>query len=475
MATEAAEVPGAAPARRRDRRFLASVRARTTVAAVLIVGLALAVSAVSLLLLVQRSLVRNVDEAAELLAEDIATRAEDGTLVARLPVPGGDKDDDFVIQVVDDAGRVLAASQNFVGREPVSTHRPPVDDDWITTVHGLPVDPDHDFRLVAVRSPTPSGLVTVYVASELEQVKETVDSVRRAVRVGAPTLLALAGLLVWVLVGRALRPVESIRSQVAEISASALDRRVPEPPVDDEVGRLARTMNDMLERLQGSAERQRRFVSDASHELRSPIASTKAQLEVAVAHPEATAWEATVTDLVAENERMERLVTDLLFLARSDEGRAEAASAPVDLDDLVLTEVGSLRNRGRVQVDISRVSGGRVSGDAGHLGRVVRNLLENAERHARSATAVELRSANGEVELVVADDGPGVPPEQRERIFDRFIRLDDARSRERGGAGLGLSIAREIVRAHGGRIWVEDGQDGQTGARFVVRLPAGAE
>lgn len=179
-------------------------------------------------------------------------------------------------------------------------------------------------------------------------------------------------------------------------------------------------------------------------------------------------------ELLAENQRMERLVDDLLFLARSDEGRAAAPGAPVDLN-LVVAELGRLRARSRLRFDMSRVSAGRVVGHAERLGRVIRNLLENAERHARSLITVELGPCDDEVQLVVADDGPGVPPGQRERIFDRFVRLDEARGRHgNGGAGLGLSIAREIVRAHGGRLWVEDaGSAPGTGARFVVRLPAG--
>ncbi|MGH9034850.1 MAG: sensor histidine kinase, partial [Acidimicrobiia bacterium] len=249
----------------------------------------------------------------------------------------------------------------------------------------------------------------------------------------------------------------------------ALDRRVPEPPVDNEVGRLARTMNAMLERLQRSAERQRRFVSDASHELRSPLASTRTTLEVALTHPETTTLAATAADALAETERMERLITDLLFLARGDEGGLMANPGPVDVDDLVTAETARVRSRARVTVDASRVSAARVSGVAGHLEQAVRNLLENAERHARSAVSVSLADDGEAVVLTVDDDGPGVAPEDRERIFDRFVRLDEARARDRGGAGLGLAITREIIAAHAGTVGVGDAPGG--GARFVVRLP----
>jgi signal transduction histidine kinase len=228
-------------------------------------------------------------------------------------------------------------------------------------------------------------------------------------------------------------------------------------------------MNAMLDRLQRSAERQRRFVSDASHELRSPLASTRATLEVAITHPESTTLAATAADALAETERMERLVADLLFLARGDEGRLLANPGPVDVDDLVDHEVVRLRSRGRVTVDASKVSAGRTWGVAGHLGRAVRNLLENAERHARSAVSVSLAHDGADLLLTVTDDGPGVAPEDRDRIFDRFVRLDEARARDQGGAGLGLAITREIVAAHGGAVHLDDAPGG--GARFVVRLP----
>jgi signal transduction histidine kinase len=321
----------------------------------------------------------------------------------------------------------------------------------------------------------------VIVATEMEQAEDTVADLRRALAYGVPGVLALAGLLVWLLVGRALRPVELIRSQVAAITDTAsLDRRLGESPVDDEVGRLAQTMNAMLDRLQRSAERQRRFVADASHELRSPLASSRAQLEVALSHPDASDWAATAEDLLSENQRMERLVNDLLFLARNEERPSGLVGATaLDLDDIVLSEAGRLRTRARVQVDISRVSAGRVQGIGDHLTRVVRNLVENAERYATTAVRLELRRvhANGrgpQIQLVVPDDGPGIPLEHREHVFDRFIRLDDARSRldgdNSGGSGLGLAICREIVTAHGGLIWADAAKDG--GAKFVVQIPA---
>jgi signal transduction histidine kinase len=435
--------------------------------------------------IVSRSLVRNVDETNVTRAEDVAARARAGVLGRIIPVSGGVNDKSVFIQVVDQAGSVVASSENYldpnafiyVYPEEGTHHRILVR----TTVHGPPLAPEANFRVVVLTGQTPTGPANVIVATEMEQAEDTVADLRRALSYGVTGVLALSGLLVWLLVGRALRPVELIRSQVAAITDTAsLDHRVGESPVDDEVGRLAQTMNAMLDRLQRSAQRQRRFVADASHELRSPLASSRAQLEVALSHPDASDWAVTAEDLLSENQRMERLVNDLLFLARTEERTAGLVGAiTLDLDDIVLSEAARLRSRGRVQVDISRVTAGRVHGVGDHLTRVVRNLVENAERYATGTVRLELRhvNANGrghQVQLAVSDDGPGVPVEYREHIFDRFIRLDDARCRpdgdNSGGSGLGLAICREIVTAHGGRIWAGEARGG--GARFVVQIPA---
>ncbi|MGH8972367.1 MAG: sensor histidine kinase [Acidimicrobiia bacterium] len=446
-----------------------SIRARITLAAVVVVGFALAVAAAGLVSLVHRSLVANLDETAEVLADDVAARYSAGTLPPSIPISGGADDDDLIIQVVDARGRVVAASENYLSQPPILTGAPD-DDGRLRATAALPTDPEERIRITGRRLDTDSGgQATVFVANEYKPVERTENAVRRAVWFGAPALLALVAAFVWILVGRALRPVESIRRQVAAISESDLDRRVPEPDLGDEVGRLARTMNAMLERLQRAAERQRRFVSDASHELRSPLAATRTTLEVALTHPESTTLEATATDALAEAERMERLIADLLFLARGDEGRPAGGGGAVDVDDVVRAEVARVRSRGRVAVDASGVDPGRVWGVAGHLEQAVRNLLENAERHARSAVSVSLSNQGSALVLEVTDDGPGVPAEDRERIFDRFVRLDEARGRDAGGAGLGLAITREIVVAHGGSVGVDDAPGG--GARFVVRLP----
>lgn len=462
------DAPAGAGARTRFRA-LGSVRARVTVLAVAVLAGALAVAAVILVTVVRDSLVHNLDEAVEVIADDVAARVAAGSLPEVIPVAGGPVDDDLVIQVVD-AGRVVAASENFPSTEPILAEVP--GDGRLVTTARLAIDPEEDFRVTGLRVRSASGRpVSVFVAAELEPVQLTEKAVRRAVGVGAPALLVLSGLLVRAVVGRALGPVEAIRRQVDDISGSALGQRVPVPGGRDEISRLAETMNAMLARLEVAAERQRRFTSDASHELRSPLASSRAALEVGLVHPHTTTWEATAAHVLEETERMERLVTDLLLLARGDEGRLLAEAGDVDLRAVVLAEAGRLGERGHVTVDVSAVLAARVRGTAEHLARVARNLLENAEGQARSAVTVSVASSGGQVFLVVVDDGPGVPLADRERIFDRFVRLDDSRAYQGRGAGLGLAITRELVRAHGGSVGVEDGPGG--GARFVVRLPSG--
>ena len=441
-----------------------SVRARMTVLATLVAVIAVGISAVALLVVLRHSLERAGDDAAKTRAQDLAALATTGTLPRLLTVPN----DEDVAQVVDASGAVLAGSTGHTGRA-IATFAPEGKAPVVRMVRDVPDDNELiDFRVWAQRARTPDGPVTVYVGTSLESVNETIATVRRVLLLILPPLLALLAVASWVLVGRALRPVEAIRAEVADISGRALDRRVPVPPRRDEIGRLASTMNEMLDRLQAASERQRKFVADASHELQSPIAALRTQLEVAIAQPATTDWAATSSDLLAESRHMERLVRDLLFLARSDGEERVRRIEPVDLDDIVLEEATRLRSTAQVRVDASGVSAAPLSGNRDELTRLVRNLLENAEHHAESRVRIRLSAEGREIILMVEDDGPGVPPAERERIFQRFTRLDEARSRNNGGTGLGLAIVKEITERHGGTVCVENAA---TGARFAVRLP----
>ncbi|HEV8560319.1 MAG TPA: ATP-binding protein, partial [Actinophytocola sp.] len=311
--------------------------------------------------------------------------------------------------------------------------------------------------------------VAVYAASSLETVTEGVDATTSALLIAVPVLLVIIGAASWLLVGRTLRPVEAMRRQVAEITADDLDRRVPEPPAADELGRLASTMNAMLARLQRAHELEHRFAGDAAHELRSPLAAILTQLEVGLAHSADTDWLALARSVHREGTRLDRLTDELLTLSRADDHRP---FEPVDLDELVLSEVDLVRARGRVSVDLSALSAARLPGRPEDLRRVIRNLLDNAERHAASVITVGLTADTSVAELVIADDGDGIPEADRDAVFTRFHRLQPARDRDTGGAGLGLAIARGIVEAHGGRIWTAPAP---VGADLHVRLPLHAQ
>jgi signal transduction histidine kinase len=331
------------------------------------------------------------------------------------------------------------------------------------------VGPQDDEALLVVAHPAGPDL-TVLVARTVQARDDSVLFVATLLAVGLPVLVLVVGLLCWEVVGRALHPVEAIRREVDAISSTALHRRVSEPPGADEIARLSATMNRMLDRLDRAQQQQRRFVSDASHELRSPIAAIRQYAEVALMHPIRTSVPELARNVLDEDLRVQHLVEDLLALARADEHRLRLHTTAVDLDDLVFDEARHLRDTTRRQVDVSAVCGGRVRGDAAALRRVLRNLGENAARHARSRVAFSVGEIDTGVELVVDDDGPGIPPAERDRVLRRFVRLDEARSRGDGGAGLGLAIVAELVGAHGGRVEIADSPAG--GARVRVTFPS---
>lgn len=422
-----------------------SVRLRTTVGAVLVVGFALLLGGVALVLVMRAALLEQVQDAA--LARAHAVDAADPHPVA---------DDDGFVQVVDAGGRVVAATPNVAGADPVDVR--PGETERVDVV------PGEDMLAVAVTD----GDRTVVAGQSADDVGDATAVVTRILAVGLPVLLGVVALTTWWTTGRALAPVEAARAEVDAISAAELHRRVPAAG-HDEIARLAQTMNRMLDRLEQAQTRQREFVSDASHELRSPVASIRQHAEVALAHPDRVTVPDLAATVLAEDLRVQRLVEDLLLLARADEHRLRLAARPVDLDDLVLEEAARLRAGGAVRVDTTRVGAARVTGDAEALRRVLRNLGDNAARHSAGVVALSVAERDGVIVLSVEDDGPGIPPAGRERVLRRFVRLDEARDRDAGGAGLGLAIVDELVRAHGGT--VEVGESALGGARILLRLP----
>jgi signal transduction histidine kinase len=444
-----------------------SVRTRITAMALGVVGTALVLAAVILLALLHESLVDNVDASARMRLDDVTELVRHS---AAPPALAGEDDDGTIAQVVVD-GRVLTQSPIIRTTAPIAAFRPPADGSvMLRTIRKAPIGDDRSSYRIAARSlETSLGTTFVFAGASLEPVEDGMEDVQFIIAGVIPALILLVGTTTWLLVGRTLKPVEAIRRQVTEISATALDRRVPVPATNDEIGRLAWTMNEMLDRLDTAARRQASFVANASHELRSPLATIRARLEVALLRAEPVDWPAVARSWLDEQTRLERLVDDLLLLARMDGAAADRTATIVDLDELVLREARDLRSRGRVRVDVSGVGGGRVRGDTEPLRQVVRNLFDNAERHATTTVGCALRQHGATVELTVTDDGPGIAPVDRHRIFERFVRLGEDRNRREGGAGLGLAIVLDIVTAHGGTIQVAEVP---SGARFVVRLPA---
>ncbi|MFF7265088.1 sensor histidine kinase [Streptomyces sp. NPDC008159] len=405
-----------------ERRCLRAVRVRATLISVLAVALAMVVGGTVLVVGLRTELSNDVRDAARSRARDVARVIEAGRGVPEVRV--ADPDEEF-LQVVDQRGRVVAASLNVAGLPALARLRP-----GGSTEVDTPLDED-PFLVVAVGARDGDRLLTVLDGRTPAGVAEATSTVARMLLIGLPVLLVLAAAATWVAVGRTLR-------RVARAEAA-----------------------------------QRRFVSDASHELRSPVATIRQHAEVALAHPERADPGALAGTVLDEAVRMQHLVDDLLLLARADEDTIRPPRRPVDLDDLVFEEARRLRQRrDGPRVDSRGVSAGRVLGDEDALRRVVRNLGENAARHARSRVVLTLGTVGGVVRLDVDDDGPGVPEGERARVFDRFVRLDEARTRGEGGAGLGLAIVAELVAAHGGTVDAGTAPD-LGGARFTVTLPKG--
>jgi signal transduction histidine kinase len=445
----------------RVRELSGRIRVRTTALAVIFVGVALVAAAFAMVLLVRVSVTANVRGSAlgraHAVAQRLARQAQDDELDI------GDRANEFV-QVLDSEGRVALSSPNMRGRPPILGLSP----GEIRRIDRVPFESE-PFLAVAASAASARGHFTVIVGRSLEAVTESREAIIGLLAAGIPLLLLIVGMVMWRIVGRALNPVDAIRAEVEAISTDELHRRVPDPRSKDEIARLAATMNQMLARLEQGQIRQRRFASDASHELRSPIATIRQHVEVALSHPGEATVEGLAEVVLEEGLRLQRVVEDLLLLAKMDEGTLRLRSEPVDLDDLLFEEAKRLRGTTDVRVDTARVSAGRVWGDRGQLDRLVRNLDDNAARHANSCVVLSLGEGNGEVVLTVDDDGEGIPASERERVFERFVRLDDARDRGSGGSGLGLAIVREIALAHQATVTVLGSPLG--GARFEVRFP----
>jgi len=344
---------------------------------------------------------------------------------------------------------------------------------------------DHTWQVREAAIAALGGRYVVYSATPLQTTGQpVVDRVRQQLTIGVPLLVLLVAVVAWFAVRGSLRPVAAITAKVGEINATDLRERVPVPRTGDELTRLATTMNDMLRRVAESVDRQHQFVADASHELRTPLTSMRTQLEVLFAHPDRIDWRHATDNVALDVERMQQLVADLLLLARLE--AQPPVRDQVDLADLVATAVRDRSSEPGISVTTGELAPLTVAASRAQLARLVGNLVDNAARHARSTVTVSvavsgpqqifaargaiytMTSAGPHAALVVADDGPGILMADRQRVFDRFVRLDEDRSVDSGGTGLGLAIVRDIAAAHGGTVTVADNDPG---ALFIVTLP----
>lgn len=422
---------------------------------VLVAGL---VTGAGLLYLLNRSLLSSADDAAAGRVRDTVA-ALDFDIAADLDnrLLAGDQRI-RAIQIIGSDGKVLRRSAS-------APQTPLLPVSWFGTSlrTGIPDDlsPNDDMRLSGQTARTATGVYTVIVGAGSESAERIVARVALLLGIAIVIITGAAAMATFRLVKRSLRSVETIRSRVAEISASDLSQRVPVPPPNDEISALATTMNEMLARVESGHDAQRRFVGDASHELRSPLASLLAALEVAQQFPEAIDDELTRGTLIPEAQRMQTLVEDLLLLARADEHGLAVRGDEIDLGVLAEGEANRLRRETNLDIRLHREAA-TLTGDLGSIFRLLRNLLDNAVRHATSTVEIEVRHRNTSVVLNVADDGPGIPAQDRTRVFDRFVRLDSDRSRDGGGSGLGLAIVAEIVASHNGTVSIDDRTGGGT-------------
>nr|WP_198428388.1 ATP-binding protein [Nocardia bovistercoris] len=443
------------------------LRVRSALLVVVILTIALGAATLALTLVLYRSLVSASDDLATARLRQIAYQLQ-------LDAPddldnGGLVPDSQItaIQILDANAAVVASSPGSPAR-PMVTELPAPD----SVRHGLrpEVGCIDDVRISTLTTTSPlSGTHTVVVALDQEELENTIELVAVLVGIGAPFIVALAAASTYALVSRSLGSVERIRTRVAAISIADLTDRVPVPRQRDEIAALAHTMNDMLTRIQNGHDAQRRFVGDASHELRSPLTTITAALELGHARPELLDADLIAETLLPEAERMRRLTQDLLLLARADEHDLRIHPVDTDLDDILTTEIRRLRGHTTLTVTTA-VQPVRISGDPDQIQRVVLNLLDNAARYADSTVEVRLARDDGTARLEIGDDGPGIPDDERERVFDRFYRIQHDRSRHTGGTGLGLAIVAEIVTAHHGSVHIERSSAG--GALVVIELPA---
>jgi len=436
-----------------------SLRARLMVIGAVGLCLGFLLGGLALIAALGLVLQRSVDAEAERTARDVAALVDAGTLPQPVAVAGSDR-----VQVVDAAGRVRSSSIDADRLVPMlhADELARARSGEKLFVDGGRLGLTGPVRVMAVRAGPADDPQTVLVARSMSDVLKGIGLLRTILLIVFPLLVLGLSAVAWRVIGATLRPVEALRQGAEEITGRST--RLPVPAGRDEIHRLAVTLNGMLDRLEAGRARQREFVADAAHELRSPLANMRTQLEVAQRLGPAAEWPAVGDDLLADTQRLARLVDDLLLLARSDDSSGRVHHELVELAEL-LREITTRY----ATVEVLSEDPLWISAEPDAVRRVVANLLDNAVRYARSVVRVDARTDGSCVVITVTDDGPGIPAEDRGRVFERFTRLDDARARDAGGAGLGLAIVRELVRRHGGTVALADASPG---LRVEVRLPA---
>ncbi len=444
------------------------IRARASIVAAIALFFAMVLAGFALALTLQVTLTRTLGSATLDRARDLASQIDSEGFDGAEAQVGSRPGDSTLLQIVDTSNTVVYSSESISGEQSLLT----ASDLQIRegTFHRLvPFVDNQNYVIAHVTSSSEAGELTVVAAQTLSQVSDTITVVLTAFALLAPIFICVVAWIIWLAVGKSLATVDRISTQVTNIESESLHERVTIPVAKDQIQKLTITVNHMLDRLESSMASQKRFVADASHELRSPLATMRLTLDLeSLATNSADSHEEDLEVLNQEVNRMTRLVSNLMLLAKSDAGPSELNISDVDLDDIVYRELSSMRHRTNITIKAS-IEPIKIQGDATRISQVVRNLMENAINHAHDQVHVTIKSAADGCLIEVSDDGPGIPLEKREAVFERFVRLDEHRSRDAGGSGLGLAIVAEIVKQHGGTVFISDSPTG--GALFKVQLP----
>jgi heavy metal sensor kinase len=444
------------------------IRKRSVLSAGVVVTFSLLVGGAFLLLVLQSSLTSAAWSTLSVRANDAAGLLEEEGIGETQSTLAEDRRSAEQVQIIDEANRVVAWTNRRLRTDPISTLRPAPGQTAKEELPGVPALSGDDEVLVSARGVEVHGRpYVVLVAAPLEVQTETLRTVGLLLLAAAPLLVALVAVAVWVLVGQSLKTVERIRRQVSEIDGRRLSERVEVPPTGDEIAALATTMNEMLDKLEHSNNSHRAFFSDASHELRSPLSTLVTTAEVASLDRSGKTWLDMQQTVISESSRMQSLVEDLLTLAKVDAHQLQLEIQDVDLEDVLDSEIKRLRTVSSLEIN-SALQPVRVRGDERRLAQVFRNLLDNAARHAKSTIRIGIERRSSEVLVSVDNDGEIISSEDRNRVFERFARLDASRSTDGGGSGLGLAISREIMSAHGGTVVATECD---AWCRFQVSLP----